>query len=324
MLSIQASVPGVNITLNITDSLGTGSLQVGDLANPGQAPDSIVVDNISTFNGVTLVASGSITEAGSDSAVDIQAASVVLSAGTGVGVPGNALETQTGAIEAETDTGGIAIGNVGAVQIGGLTDAVAGLNVVTSGDIDFTNLGTITLADITGTESIHGGATSGDVNLTAIGFDSDITSAVDRDAILATGGNITLTAGRDISWGTAGANFDNDVRANGSITFDAGRDVMISGFADMVADLVGAGGGNFIVNAGRNIGILDDTGGDGSLSTSGAGSVILTTGPTVRLIWGPLSAPHFSRGATWSSMPIGWRLPPHPASRQTATSFCAR
>jgi len=46
LLSIQASVPGVNITLNITDSLGTGSLQVGDLANPGQAPDSIVVDNI--------------------------------------------------------------------------------------------------------------------------------------------------------------------------------------------------------------------------------------------------------------------------------------
>ena len=297
LLSIQASVPGVNITLNITDSLGTGSLQVGDLANPGQSPDSIVVDNVSTFNAVTLVANGSITEAGSDSAVDIQAASVVLSAGTGVGAPGNALETQTGAIEAETDTGGIAIGNVGAVQIGGLADAVAGLHVVTSGDIDFTSLGTITLADITGTESIHGGATSGDVNLTAIGFDSDITSAVDRDAILATGGNITLTAGRDISWGTAGANFDNDVRANGSITFDAGRDVVISGFADMVADLVGAGGGNFIVNAGRNIGILDDTGGDGSLSTSGTGSVILTTGANGSLnLEAPFSTAIFSGG----------------------------
>ncbi|MBW8323045.1 MAG: calcium-binding protein [Rhizobium sp.] len=278
-LNIQATVPGVNITLNITDSLGTGSLQVGDLANPGQSPDSIVVDNISTSSTVTLVANGSITEAGSDAAVDIQASSVILSAGTGVGAPGNALETQTGTIEAETNTGGIAIGNTGAVQIGGLSDAVAGLNVAISGDIDFTNLGTITLTDTTGTESIHGGATSGDVNLTAIGFDSDITSTVDRDAISAPGGSITLTAGRDISWGTAGADFDNDVRANGSITFDAGRDVLISGFADMVADSQsGTTGGNFIVDAGRNIGVLDDTGTDGSLSAFGTGSVILTTG----------------------------------------------
>lgn len=279
LLSIQASVPGVNITLNITDSLGTGSLQVGDLANPRQAPDSIVVDNISTFNGVTLVANGSITEAGSDSAVDIQAASVVLSAGTGVGAPGNAIETQTGAIEAETNTGGIAIGNVGAVQIGGLTDAVAGLNVTTSGDIDFTNLGTITLTDVTGAESVHGGTTSGNVNLNAIGFDSDITSSVNRDALTATAGNITLTAGRDISWGTGGADFDNDVRADGSITFDAGRDVVISGFADMVADSqTGTTGGELIVNVGRNIGILDDTGSDAGFSTFGTGSVILTTG----------------------------------------------
>ncbi|MBW8285941.1 MAG: calcium-binding protein [Rhizobium sp.] len=278
-LIIQASVPGVNITLDITDSLGTGSLQIGDLADPGLSPDSIVVDNISTFNGVTLVANGSITEAGSDSSVDIQAASVVLSAGTGVGAPGNAIETQTGAIEAETNTGGIAIGNVGAVQIGGLTDAVSGLNVATSGDIDFTNLGTITLTDVTGSESIRGGSTSGDVNLTAIGFDSDITSAVDRDAIAATGGDITLTVGRDIAFGTAGADFDNDVRANGSITFDAGRDVVISGFADMVADSQsGTTGGNLIVDVGRNISLLDDTGTDAGLSTFGTGSVILTTG----------------------------------------------
>lgn len=279
-LIIKATVPGVNVTLNITDSLGTGGLQVGDLADPGQCPDSIVVDNITTSSSVTLVANGSITEGGSDAAVDIQASSVVMSAGTGVGAPGNAIETQTGAIEAETNTGGIAIGNVGAVQVGGLTDSVSGLSVATSGDLNFTNLGTITLSDVNGLESVHGGATSGDVNLTALGFDSDITSAVDRDAVAAPGGDVTLTAGRDISLGTAGANFDNDVRANGDLTLVAGRDVLLSGFADMVADSQsGTTGGNLVVNVGRNISVLDDTGGDAGLSTFGTGTVILTTGP---------------------------------------------
>uniref|UniRef100_UPI000685E7E8 beta strand repeat-containing protein n=1 Tax=Ciceribacter selenitireducens TaxID=448181 RepID=UPI000685E7E8 len=279
-LIIKASVPGVNITLDITDSLGNGSLQVGDLADPGQSPDSIVVDSITTNTSVTLVANGSITEGGSDAAADIQAATIVMSAGTGIGTPGNAIETQTSVIEAETNTGGIAIGNVGTVQIGGLTDSVSGLSVATSGDLDFTNLGTITLTDTTGLESVHGGATSGDVNLTAIGFDSDITSTVNRDAISAPGGNITLTAGRDISFGTAGADFDNDVRANGTLTLEAGRDVLISGFADMVADSqTGSTGGNLVVNVGRNISILDDTGTDGGLATFGTGSIILTTGP---------------------------------------------
>jgi Ca2+-binding RTX toxin-like protein len=279
-LIIKATVPGVNVTLNITDSLGTGGLQVGDLADPGQCPDSIVIDNITTSSSVTLVANGSITEGGSDAAVDIQASSVVMSAGTGVGAPGNAIETQTGAIEAETNTGGITIGNVGAVQVGGLTDSVSGLSVATSGDLNFTNLGTITLSDVNGLESVHGGATSGDVNLTALGFDSDITSAVDRDAVAAPGGDVTLTAGRDISLGTAGANFDNDVRANGDLTLVAGRDVLLSGFADMVADSQsGTTGGNLVVNVGRNISVLDDTGGDAGLSTFGTGTVILTTGP---------------------------------------------
>lgn len=291
-LIIKATVPGVNITLDITDSLGTGSLQVGDLADPGQSPDSIVVDSITTTSSVTLVANGSITEGGSDAAVDIQASSVVMSAGTGIGTTGNAIETQTGAFEAETNTGGIAIGNVGAVQIGGLTDSVSGLNVTTSGDIDFTNLGTITLTDSTGLESVHGGATSGDVNLTALGFDSDITSTVNRDAISAPAGDITLIAGRDIAFGTAGADFDNDVRANGTLTLDAGRDVLVSGFADMVADSQsGTTGGNLVVNVGRNISVLDDTGTDGGLAVIGSGSVILTTGVNGILnLEAPLSA----------------------------------
>ena len=126
-----------------------------------------------------------------------------------------------------------------------------------------------------------GGATSGNISLTALGFDSDIIAGNNAPSIFANRGNIVLTAGRDVSFGLGGANFNNDVLADGSITINAGRDLLLSGFAEVISDVVtGSTGGGVVVNAGRNISVLDDTGTNATLAASGtAGAdIVLTTG----------------------------------------------
>ncbi|HYC96796.1 calcium-binding protein [Brevundimonas sp.] len=279
-LTITTSVPGVNLTINILDSLGAADVTIGDLANAAASPDSVAIRHLRTGGDVVLAATGAITEAGSDTAPDITAATLVLSAGTGVGA-GNAIETRTGGLEAETTTGGIALANQGAVVIGGLTASVDGLDVATSGDLTLTATGGITLNDDTSLESVHGGSTSGNVTLTALGANSDVTSMIDQDAISAAGGSIIINAGRDIAFGTAGLDFDNDVRARGSVTLNAGRDITVDGFADVASDDFGGNtGGALTATAGRNITVGNTTGNDGSLAASGtAGAdVILTTG----------------------------------------------
>ena len=280
-ITILAGVPGVNLTLDIGESLGGTSLTVGSFSNSANSPDSITVNTVETGGAVTLISNGSITERGSDAGADVIAGSLVLSAVTGVGLGSNALETQVSALEAETSTGGLAIRNFGALTIGGLSADVNGLDVLTSGNLTLTNNGSITLSDTTGLEDVHGGTTSGNVTLIANGFDSDIVSNVDGDAITASRGNILVRATRDITFGTGGADFDNDVRASGNITIDAGRDFIIDGFSDMASDDFGLGtGGDVNITATRTISIASAHGTDASVAASGlaGGNVNLTTG----------------------------------------------
>ncbi|MEJ5990922.1 calcium-binding protein [Ramlibacter sp. PS3R-8] len=281
-LTVTASA-GQDLVINLTESFGSADITVGSLTNAAENPDSITVNAIRGAGDVVLASNGAITEFGSDAAADITANSLVLSAATGVGAGGNALETQVATLEAETTTGGINLANTGALAIGGLTDDVGGLDVETSGNLRLTNVGSITLAEESpgALESVHGGSTSGNVTLIARGANSDITSSVDQDAIAAAGGSVTLTAGRDVSLGTGGANFDNDVRARDGLTIGAGRDVIVDGFADLASDGYGTGsGGDVVVDAGRDIKVLNVTGTDGSIGAEGSagGSATLTTG----------------------------------------------
>jgi Ca2+-binding RTX toxin-like protein len=294
-LTFRVSTPGVNLIVNFTDSLNAadftiGSLDPDPLIGPAQTPDSIVMHNIRTTGNVTLVSNGSIVEGGNDAAADIVAGSLVMSAQTGVGTIGNAIETQTGLLEAETVTGGINMRNTGSVQIGGLNDFVNGLDVLTSGDLTLTTVGSIFLSEIdldpgnpppSALETIHGGNVSGNVNLTANGFSSDIIANTDIDAITAPRGSITLIAGRDVAFGTVGTDFDNDVRANGNVTIHAGRDFLIDGFSDLASDDFGQStGGDVIINTGRNVHLRNVAGTDASVSASGSvgGNVLITTG----------------------------------------------
>ncbi len=278
-MTFIAEVPGITLVFNTLDTFGTANVTVGDLSDPSKCPDSIMVNNLKTDAFITLVANGAITEAGSDAAPDLNAAGVILSAGSGIGTPGNAIETQLVFLEAETNTGGINLANSGSVQIGGLTPAVSGLSVATSGDINFTTTGFILVADGTGPSSIHGGDISGNVSLTALGADSDIFTNIDRPLIRAAGGGVTLTAGRDVVLGTAGANFNNDVLATGPITIRAGRDFQLDGNSDLrTGAFGGVVGGAIDIFAGRNINLSNMT---GALQTIQAfqGNIILTTGP---------------------------------------------
>lgn len=289
-LTFFASTPGVNLNFNFTDSLGAANFTVGNLTNAAQSPDSIVMNRVNTTGIVTLVSNGAISEGRADAGADIVAGPLLMSAATGIGTPGNAIETQTFQIEAETTTGGINISNFGSVQIGSWTDEVNGLHVLTSGNITLTNLGTILLGDVDldpanppsgPSASVRGGNGSGNVTLIANGFDSDIIANTNLDAITAEAGNINLTASRDIAFGTIGTDFDNDVRASGGITVNAGRDFLIDGFADLESDNVADNtGGNVVINAGRKVHLRNVAGSDAGIAASGtAGAdVILTAG----------------------------------------------
>ena len=290
-LGLTVNVPGVNLTINFTDTLGAADFSIGSLTDPAVTPDSVTMRKVETTGDVTIVSNSSITEGGSDAAADIVAGTLIMSAANGVGTGANAIETQTSFIEAETTTGGINIGNTGSVQIGGLTDLVNGLDVLTSGNLTLTALGSIFLSDVDldpGTnpplppaQSVHGGDTSGNVSLTANGFLSDIITNTDTDAISAPSGNITLTAGRDIAFGTIGVDFDNDVRANGNVTINAGRDFLLDGFSDLSSDdFFNDTGGDVIINTGRNIHLRNIAGDDATITASGSAGadVIFTTG----------------------------------------------
>ena len=271
---------GQNININITDSLTTADLIVGSLTVPSENPDNINIGGVLTSGTVTLAARVQVNELGSDSATDIVAGKLFIDAGTGVGTGGNAIETQVSVLEAESVTGGIRLSNINDVTIGGAggTAELRGLWTGTAGDIVFTNQGAILLSDTDGVESARSGA---NMTMLAIGATADISSDVNRDALLAIG-NITLSAGRDVLFGTVGADFDNDVRAGGGIAITAARDFHIDGFSDMASDDQGlSSNGGVSITVGRDILIEDDNGVDASVSVSAVsstGSVVLTTG----------------------------------------------
>lgn len=174
-LSFTASTANVNLALDFDEALAPADFRVGDLTNPAATLNALALQRVVATN-VILAANQDITEAGSDFGVDIAGSSLVLSAVSGVGTAANALETQIGGLEAETTMGGINLVNVGAVQIGGMSDQVSRLLVGDSGNLSLVNFGKILLGEsdldlVNPRAQVRG--VSGDVSLTANGFDAD-------------------------------------------------------------------------------------------------------------------------------------------------------
>src|SRR6185436_4929728 len=62
-LTFRVSTPGVNLTINFTDTLGAADFTIGNLdpdplIGPAQTPDSVVMKSVRTTGNVTLVSNG--------------------------------------------------------------------------------------------------------------------------------------------------------------------------------------------------------------------------------------------------------------------------
>ena len=286
---------GQNVTVNLTESLGTTSLTIGSLTSTTVRPDLVFVNRVSTSGNVTLTALQTITEATGDAAADIIANQLLIDAGQTIGTGGNPIETQVAQLEAEAISGGIFLSNIGDLTVGGVTAELRGLFTGTSGNISLTNQGTISLFDSTNSQTI---ASAGNITLTAIGAAANIVSTVNNDALFATG-DITLSAGQDILFGTIGVNWDNDVRAGGGIFVTAGDDFHIDGNSDMLANDAGTGSnGGIQILVGGDILIEDDTGTSASVAvTTGTGGLLLATGAGGTLSLGANSAAAVAAGS---------------------------
>src|SRR5262245_8210994 len=281
---------GDTVTVNLVDALNSANLTIGSLTNSANNPNSIAVNDLATTGRVILAATGAIAESGNDPGIDVTAGQLDLLAGTGIGV-GNKIETVTGNLEAQTNTGGIFLTNTAAsLYIGGQSGVptLTGLKVVTSGNIDIETFGSIVLADDDGTQTVLGGSVSGDVLLTANGSSSDFYGSSLVTAIRTPAGRVDVEAGRDIRF--LNDTVQNDVLADQGIFFIAGRDVFIGGEADIVADAFGhhTGGGVGVLagptsSIGQgNVTISNDksiVGNRGaSVGTGGRGDVLIHTG----------------------------------------------
>ena len=223
---------------------------------------------------------------------DVTVARLAMTASTGIGVTGfTHIDVNVGQLEAQTTTGGVRIASEGPITVGGVTAALTGLRVVTSGDLQLDAGGTITLADLDGDAIVAGGTGSGNVSLTASGVASTITATVDNDAVTASRGSITLTAGQDILLGTVGTEHDNNVLASGSITLSAGRNIVIDGAADVWSDsFFNNTGGGVTAVAHNNLVIFNAAGANasiGALGNAGAGVTFTTGANELLTISGP-------------------------------------
>ena len=267
------SKAGQTLVLDMVDSLGAANLVVGSLTDPTKNPDAILIDGLRGTSGTfTLAATGAISESGADAGADVVAGALALSAGTGIGTPANAIEIQVGTLEAETNTGGIALANLRAVNIGGITSDIAGLHVLNSGDIFLSSLGTIQLADAGGSATVR--SVSGDVTILASGASADFVSLVNHPAFEISAGSLTLTVGRDVRIGTLITNANNDVLVSGDIIIGAGRDVFFDGLTDVLSTA-----GRIEIVAGANVGVLDSRGNASRIASLGLGDVEVRTGP---------------------------------------------
>ena len=131
-----------NVTVNLTEPLGTASLIIGSLTSTTVRPDQILVNRVSTTGNVTLTANQTITEANDDVGNDIVANQLTFDAGTGIGTSGNPIETQVAAARGrERHRRDLTSATSATCTIGGATAELRGLFTGTSGDISLTNSG---------------------------------------------------------------------------------------------------------------------------------------------------------------------------------------
>jgi hypothetical protein len=254
----KVSVGGGSIDV---ESLG-GSVTMADGAQAQAASGNIriygainaTVTGISSATGSlsVIAANGSILDGG-DTNADLSGVAARLSAGTGVGVSGNGLETQVGTVSALTSNGIIRLLNTGAITVG--TVAVSVNQVKADGSL-------AVVSDAAQSDLVNGG---GSIVLATVAGTITVTDGNNNSfGVKASGaGNVLLQAG-----GTGGVVVQSDVvtAGTGSLTVLAAGNVAVQG----TAGLRSAGGTVDVQSTGGSVQLAD-------------GSVIQTTGANVRV-----------------------------------------
>jgi hypothetical protein len=260
-------------TINVS-SPGTIYLDDLNLSTSGVTTLSV------TSTGGAILDSSNPSDTGDD--VDVTAGKLALSASTGIGTAAVPIRTQVNAIEAQTATGGIFIHNgvttPTTLAVGGVSGALNGVTVTTSGAISLVNEGSIQI--VTGGETVEG---PGAVTVMANGATADVQTGggngipQDPGAIVSSGGTVTVQAGQDVLLGNPAGSGQQygDVQGGGSVVLTAGRNVVVD--AGTFVDAHGAG--TVTVTAGGDVSLLMSNGATAARITTQGGGISLTTGP---------------------------------------------
>jgi Ca2+-binding RTX toxin-like protein len=194
----SASVLG--LTEAELDHVTAGALRIGS-SNSGTIALNAEVNPTGTSQ-LELVTGADIQDNNIGS-TDVRVSKLAMTAGTGIGVSGSSpgIDTSISQIEAQTNTGGLQISNLGSpiVTIGGVTAGLTGLEVLTSGDLSFSTSAALTLADPDASV-----VAAGNVNLTSGGDRLFTLATPSAAAVSSTSGDVVISADRMAIAGTSG------------------------------------------------------------------------------------------------------------------------
>jgi hypothetical protein len=238
------------LTIGAVDGIASSS-NTGTATTISVAGNLFLAVGLSSSGTTTLTSTtGVIVDGDNGADVDVTAPTLGLSASTGM-----LLQTQVGAIGAQTATGGIFINNGSAAPVtlnigtGGVGVQVTGA----SGDIVLTNNGTID--SLTSDANING-----PTNITVL----------------------ALGANADINFGGQASSFTIYGSGSGLVNVEAGRDMNLGNGAGFGAIRNGTGSINLV--AGRNMTIdpnayVEVFGGNGGITATAGGNFTMTTSP---------------------------------------------
>ncbi|VTU02700.1 ipt tig domain outer membrane autotransporter barrel domain-containing protein : Outer membrane autotransporter barrel domain protein OS=Sphingomonas sp. S17 GN=SUS17_582 PE=4 SV=1 [Gemmataceae bacterium] len=254
--SVTLSTNGAGLSLTGVSTGGANR----DVTATTTGTGNITVGGVAAARLVSLTAGGAIADDGVGSTA-VTAPSLALAASTGIGASGTPINTDADKLEATTGTGGIFIGNAGALAVGGVSGALAGVRVTgASGAIAVSVTGTITINE--------GVRAPGNVTLTATGSASDIvTQGGGGNEVASSGGTTTLRADRNLTLGTSNAY--GDVRGQG-LVLEADGNIVLDNQTYAQAD----GPGGITVTAGGDVKILKAIAGGSVLNSNGGGAPV--------------------------------------------------
>ncbi|MFH1217589.1 MAG: filamentous hemagglutinin N-terminal domain-containing protein, partial [Pseudomonadota bacterium] len=220
----EYQIAGVDLTFDVTDDGLTYLVtEVRETSADGmdfsfQGDEGIDIGIIRTGDNATVEITstlGSILEAGDDAGAEIRATNAILTAATGVGASGAAMETRV-------DDLAVSVTGSGSIFIDELDDVVLSNIATADGAITISSAGLMTATDVA--------ATDGSVTLSSNGgMTATLVRTVDSGATGAYDVNLTNNGSGDVLIETVTVDNDVDIASAGSIADSANASISVSG-----------------------------------------------------------------------------------------------